>query len=193
MIHFRKRAIRATHVRRLKIANCYILGYGRERDYGKAEEWLSKAIDAGSDRARVSLAGLILFKLADKCRYSEAVSLLESPADSGNSQAAFALSLAYRNGMGTAVDIAESTRQLKQAASANHLVATFVQFGQLVIGEQAAGSSHGVGYWRAKLNDSIASSGFDSVEAFKKRVADDYLISGFVFSEQEVEKILEQL
>ena len=61
----------------VETANCYIIGYGRESDYEVAEDWLVKAIEAGSKKAEVTLAALILFKSKDEPRFGLAVAYLQ--------------------------------------------------------------------------------------------------------------------
>lgn len=177
----------------VEIANCYIFGFGRDRDFREAEKWLTRAVENGSEVAPVSLASLILFKLVDKSRYGEAVEMLRISADKGSAEADFALYLVYRNGMGVPKNSRESGWYLDRAAGEDHLIARFVVFGELITGERQPEQENSVSFWRGAVRESIDSRGIPSVEEFGKRIADDELIAEFVFSRTDVERVLEQL
>ncbi len=119
----------------LHLANCYIRGIGRDRDYREAEVWLRKSWEAGSAEAANNLAALILFKLEDDRRSEEAITLLHSAVDSGIANAGTSLGIAYLNGLGVLENECEAIEWFKHAAELNDVVSNFVLFGAYWYGD----------------------------------------------------------
>ena len=177
----------------VEIANCYIFGFGRERDFDKGEKWLDLAIQNGSKTARVSLSSLILLKIRDAHRYELAIGYLEEAVKDGNPTAEFVLALAYRNGLGVPTDDVATSKYLELAARNDHMLAKFIIFGQLVTGERDPNGDKGVDSWRKEIHQAIESRGFGTVEEFKEQVVADDLLTNFVFSSSSLERIVEEL
>jgi TPR repeat protein len=177
----------------VEIANCYIIGYGRTADYQVAEDWLIKAIEAGSEKAPVTLAALILFKSEDEPRFGLAVTYLQDNIPSINGLPEFSLAAVYRNGLGVPANSQRSNRYLLQSAELGHMMARFAVFGQYVLGERNSEDTRGQRYWRNEFLTTLESRQRESLEDFKKKIVNDELVTTYLFGEREIEPIISEL
>jgi hypothetical protein len=175
----------------VETANCYIIGYGRESDYEVAEDWLVKAIEAGSKKAEVTLAALILFKSKDEPRFGLAVGYLQDNTPSINGLPEFSLAAVYRNGLGVPANTQRSNCYLLQSAELGHMMARFAVFGQFVLGER--NSEKGQDYWRDEFLAALESRQRESLEDFKRKIVNDELVETYLFDEQEIERIVSEI
>jgi len=81
-----------------RLANAFQSGKGIDKDIEKAKKWYKKAAEQGLDKARSSLAKLML-KYGDDDK--SAVELLETAANNGHAKSQVKLGKLYDNGMAT--------------------------------------------------------------------------------------------
>jgi hypothetical protein len=190
---FEQMAAKGSASAQVEIANCYIMGYGRKPDFEVAEEWLLRAMDAGSEKAPVTYAALILFKTKEESRFTFAVNLLQDKIPSSNGFPEFSLAVAYRNGLGVAEDEKQSNCYLLQSAERRHLMATFSIFGQFVLGERDEENTKSQEYWRSEFLDVLELQRVDSIDDFKRKIVNDELITTYLFGTQELKEIASEL
>lgn len=177
----------------VELANCYIVGKGREIDYPTAEEWLQRAVILGDSKAPIALASLILFKLNDESRYEVAISLLQGADRKLVHQSAFLLGVAYRNGMGIKEDKLESQRLFVVAAKNGHVLSKFVVFGIHALDRNALNDGLDIDYWRRQFEEALPSIRIISSDEFVEKARDDPLILNYIFSTAELDRISERL
>jgi len=175
------------------LAHCFYTGAGRDVDYGAAESLLNAAIEGGSGKARIALASLILFKTRDDSRYAQAIDYLADGAAENDAYAMFSLAVALRNGLGVPIDTAQSDGLFLRAAEADHLLSIFVVFGEHVLRGPSNDDSDDLLFWRRKLCAQVSVQRQGPINRFIQRIAEDKLVLEFIFTKDEMGKIVESL
>jgi len=190
---YEKLAHKGVSIGQTGLAQCYLTGIGRELDFDEAEKWLVQAINGGSQTASVSFASLVLFKSRDEPKYEQAITYLREAVDHEDKTAAFALGVAYRNGIGVPADPKQANQFLRLAADRGHLAATFVLFGQIVVGETQSICGKGEDFWRGELRRHIGETGIYTVDVFRKKIVGDELFLKYLFSKSDLELIANRI
>lgn len=127
-----------------EVGRCYVLGLGTRRSEGRAFTWFKKALSAGYHLSACSLADYYWLGI-DRCRqdYKKAIEYYRIAANAGVPIAMRKLAFAYRQGLGTAVNLREAFQWYKQSAdlgerTSQFNVAVMYQKGQGTISDEAA-------------------------------------------------------
>lgn len=110
------------------LANCYIKGVGRPKDFQHARRLLEAAHGAGSASAAAELGSLYLFEMRDPKHYGQAVALLRGALADGYQKAVFLLAVATLNGLGTRKNYSEAFMLFKKSAAMGDPLSAFVLF-----------------------------------------------------------------
>ena len=98
------------------LADCYLFGFGTEKNEKRAIALLQKASDAGNARAKNRLGDCHHKGLGVPRNDREAFRLFSEAAQRGNAEAIGNLGVLYMNGEGVAKDPAKAVEKLKEAS-----------------------------------------------------------------------------
>jgi TPR repeat protein len=141
------------------LALSYLRGFGVKQDAQAAVPWLELAAVAGHPGAVYNLGMLAL--QGERPDHAKAASLFRRAAELGNSEAAYALGLQYRQGLGVTRDGPRAAFWLKRAADDN-LAAAQIEYAILLFNGDGvpADESAALRYFRkaASANNPVAAN-----------------------------------
>lgn len=123
---FHKSAVMNFSMAQFNLAECYRTGSGREENLDKAAFWYTEAINNGNIRARISLAGIRLYKadlVEGDVKHIIELLVKVSPDTDEAPYALFMLGELYLKGRGVNKDLAKALNYLREAAEKNHIIA----------------------------------------------------------------------
>ena len=100
---------------RYRIGKCYAYGHGTEQNYEESARWFQRAVEENHPHAAYSLGGQYLRGQGVEQSDIEAYNLYAMAAIYGNAYAKYQLGRMCREGIGTAVDFAESKTWYERA------------------------------------------------------------------------------
>ena len=170
-----------------EFAACYLSGVGREENIETAIYWLERSIEGGSTAGMTNLGSAHLFGKIPNPHHTYAVELLQQAASKGNITAEFALSQAYRNGLGVTMDIDASLRHLRTAAESGHSLACFVLFASYEMGLYGLEkNNNSAEIWKSKLLQSIKRQRTPRLQDYVLSVVNSERVQQFVFDQREI-------
>jgi len=117
-----------------ELSSLYACGAGVDKDAVKARTWLEKAAAAGDSESLMMLADAA-FKRHDPKSNAVGFGFLQKAAARGDVEAMMRVSLAYRDGRGTARDVADSEDWRRQAVAADAGIAVLTEARTLLVPE----------------------------------------------------------
>lgn len=172
---------------------CFLLGIGRDVDMMEAERWFKRSQREGYRPAKLSLASLYLLKLRDERKYAASVASLEELVETGNAQAAFVLALAHRNNLGVQTNKAHELSLLLKASKSGHSVSRLVLYGDCLESVLPECEPAQTEEFAASVLVAIQREGYGDLREFARRLEDDATLRDFVYTQEELDRILARL
>ena len=114
-----KAAVAGSASAQARLANFYLIGWGVEKDYRKAAEWVGYAARQGNASAERMLGNMYLDGHGVPQDDEKGASLLRKSADQGDPSAEYMLGMLYGLGRGVKRDYGQSAAWLRKAAASN--------------------------------------------------------------------------